>query len=108
MGNVLTCYDYSMKIEFQPAGLAKEVNSGTRVYDVAKDLGLDWMFGCTQGNCGTCLSTIISGMENLNRIGNTEKETLRKLGAQPNQRLACQLIIRGDVILKKEKLKNDL
>jgi ferredoxin len=91
------------RIEFQPVGLSKEVNSGIRLYDAAHELGLDWMFGCTQGTCGTCLSTIISGMENLNRIGNTEKETLRKLKAKPDQRLACQLIIRGDVILKKEE-----
>ena len=89
------------KIEFRPSGLTKETSSGTRVYDIAKSLGLDWMFGCTQGNCGTCLSTIINGMENLNRIGQTESETLRKLAAKSNQRLVCQLIIRGDIVLEK-------
>jgi ferredoxin len=91
------------KIEFQPSGIIKDVPYSTRLYDIAHESGLDWMFGCTKGNCGTCLSTVVSGIENLNRIGNTEGETLRKLGAMPGQRLACQLIIRGDAVLHKEK-----
>ena len=91
------------KIEIQPHGIIKEIKSTVRFYDVAKETGLDWMFGCTQGNCGTCLSTVVSGMENLNRINDHEGDTLRKLGAKDNQRLLCQLVVRGDVVIHKEK-----
>ncbi len=47
--------------------------------------------------CGTCLVTVISGLDKLSEPLAAEKRILQILKAQPDQRLACQAWARGDV-----------
>ena len=61
-----------------------EVALGEKILDVAEKLGVP--FGCTKGNCGTCLTKIIDGMDHLNAP--TEKE--KQFGVSGNDRLMCQ------------------
>ncbi len=53
------------------------------------------LFACEEGVCGSCLSTIIEGAENLEPPSEKEKQTLEMFGAKPNQRLLCQTVIKG-------------
>ena len=53
------------------------------------------LFACRDGVCGSCLSTIVEGMENLEPPSEQEKATLEMLGAAENQRLLCQTVIKG-------------
>ncbi len=52
-----------------------------------------------RGRCGTCLVTVITGLDHCPPPGATEAEVLRKIGAaeRPMLRLGCQLRPTGDV-----------
>lgn len=59
------------------------------------------VFGCTKGECGTCVCTIVKGKENANKPTQKEEKTLNQIGAHPSQRLACQIrILKGEVTLE--------
>jgi ferredoxin len=78
------------KIRFE--GEERELPDGTRVFETAEALGMP--FGCTEGICGTCRCTVVSGMENLRSLN--EKEEDMGLGA--GERLACQCVILGGIV----------
>ncbi|MBI2079788.1 (2Fe-2S)-binding protein [Candidatus Micrarchaeota archaeon] len=59
------------------------------------------LFGCEQGYCGTCLCSVVSGMENLSKKTDEEQALLPRMNANPNQRLGCQMrVIKGEVVLE--------
>lgn len=62
---------------------------------------IDWMHACGgKGKCTTCKVEIIAGQENLCPDTSAELR-YREAGAlADNQRLACQVAIRGDVIVR--------
>ena len=64
------------------------VPDNTLIQDVAEELGVS--FGCRKGNCGTCLTVVLEGMQNLSSI--TEKEI--DFGVKKNERLICQCHIK--------------
>ena len=70
-------------------GEETEVTDGSSVAEVLEDMGLP--FGCNDGNCGTCMSTIVEGAENLS--DKTEKEEDYDL--DDGMRLPCQCKING-------------
>ncbi len=84
------------KIKFTKDNLEFEVPAGTKLADIAEQKGASLNFSCKEGVCLTCLCNVISGMENLNPKTENENSTLEAFGAQPNQRLACQIVINGD------------
>lgn len=57
-------------------------------------------FGCRNADCGTCLYRVISGADNLSPIRGREKDFLRAMRADANERLACQSRIMGDVSIE--------
>lgn len=62
--------------------------------DAAGDLGVP--FGCQLGNCGTCLTTVLEGLDNLNEPHPAEKA----FGVNAQERLICQCtILQGTVLL---------
>ncbi len=87
------------KCTFLMDELTVEVEDGSKLVDVARDSGSSIPFGCTNGLCGTCLSTIPSGMENLSEMQKHEKDTLEMFGANDGEhRLICQCrLLKGDV-----------
>ncbi|MCA9002170.1 MAG: (2Fe-2S)-binding protein [Planctomycetes bacterium] len=87
------------KLTLTDSGNTFEVPAGTFLLDYAQANGLDIPFGCTMGSCGTCGVEVEAGMENLNEISDNEQDGIELLGGT-NCRLACQLVINGDVSLK--------
>ena len=87
------------KLTLTDSGDTFEVPAGTFLLDYAQANGLDIPFGCTMGSCGTCGVAVEAGMENLNEISDTEQDGIELLDGD-NSRLACQLVINGDVSLK--------
>lgn len=73
-------------------GDEREIPDGTKVMEACEDLGLP--FGCQEGICGTCMSTITQGAENL--LPKNEKEDEFDLPA--GQRLACQCTIKAGTV----------
>lgn len=75
-------------------GQQGEVEDGKRILETAEELGMP--FGCTDGLCGTCRCTVVSGAENLPPRNDKEED----MGIDDNERLACQLTIKsGEVEL---------
>lgn len=66
-----------------------EINEGDNHLELCQRV--DIPFSCEDGKCGTCLSEVISGMENLTEI--TEKE--KQFGLEENERLMCQCKLTG-------------
>ncbi|MEM4295562.1 MAG: 2Fe-2S iron-sulfur cluster-binding protein [Candidatus Anstonellales archaeon] len=59
------------------------------------------LFACHEGVCGSCLTHVVEGMENLEQPSEYEKGQLSMMGAQPDQRLLCITKIKsGSVKLK--------
>ena len=68
-------------------GIEIEIPDGSLVGEIDGKCSI--LFACHEGTCGSCLSTIKEGMENLEEPNETEKAALESFGAQPNQRLLC-------------------
>ena len=72
-----------------------EIPNGSRLIEYA---GEHFMIGCSEGKCGTCICTVLSGIENLNQKSHEEWSTLSRMNATPKQRLACQIWVKkGEV-----------
>ena len=54
-------------------------------------------FGCRNADCGTCIFRVVQGMANLSPPNDKEKDFLQAMRADPDERLACQSRIMGDV-----------
>lgn len=76
------------------------VPRGTRIVEVAEKAGSSIPFGCKENDCGNCLIEVISGAENLSNPSPLEIELLREKGARAGRRLACQVMVLGDVTVK--------
>jgi ferredoxin len=70
-----------------------EVADGSPIADACEDGGVPLV--CRAGICGSCVITIEEGMENLEALTDEEEE----MGLGPNQRLACQAVIRSGKVV---------
>jgi ferredoxin len=73
-------------------GQEKEVSDGSRVMETCEELGVP--FGCHDGICGTCMSTVVEGMDNLESMNDKEED----MGLADGQRLCCQCVIKNGVV----------
>ncbi|ALG68989.1 2Fe-2S iron-sulfur cluster-binding protein [Beggiatoa leptomitoformis] len=85
------------KLTFEDIGITVNVPAGVRVIDISERVGSGIMYGCREGDCGTCLMHVIKGMENLSAPSMLEDKILKENMAGKNFRLACQAQILGDV-----------
>ena len=61
----------------------------------------DWMHACGgKGKCTTCKCVVLEGAENFSPLTPSEKQYLKLDKLHSNQRLACQVILKGDVVLQ--------
>lgn len=88
------------KVNFKDDDLQVDVEVGANMKEVAQAEGASIPFGCEQGICGTCLINVPEGADNLSDPTDQEKETLEAMGAEPEQRLACQCQVEGDVTVE--------
>jgi len=58
--------------------------------------------------CGTCRVSVISGAENLSPVKKAERIRLDEVKAKPDQRLACQTYVKGDIEIRIPGLKTNL
>ena len=73
-------------------GTDAHLPDNTRIYETCVALGV--AFGCTEGNCGTCICTVVQGMENLSPKNEKEED----MGLEDEQRLACQCVIQSGLV----------
>ncbi|WP_243303522.1 2Fe-2S iron-sulfur cluster-binding protein [Geothrix oryzisoli] len=89
----------SAKVHFLLEDLLVEAPEGTPLQRIADAAGADITFGCRTGSCGTCRVRVVEGLAHCSDMGTEERDFLRGLEAPPDQRLACQVIIHGDVAI---------
>ena len=64
------------------------------IQDIVEASGSALPFGCRDGECGTCVVMIESGMEFLSPVTEKEVAVLKTVGEpSPKARLACQMKI---------------
>ena len=84
-------------ITFKSDNKTADVNPGDPLIDACQRIGASIPFGCRNGICGTCIMKVNKGLENIAPMEEKEKNTLSMFGAGPQNRLACQCKINGDV-----------
>jgi 2Fe-2S ferredoxin len=84
-----------------------EVDVNTSLLDAAKSLGFPLNHDCGgNASCTTCLVEVQAGMEHLSEIDFDEQDLLdREALNEPRQRLACQALVLGDVIVRVRESK---
>jgi adenylate cyclase len=81
-----------------PDGRYVEVTPGTSVLEASRTAGIPHAHVCGgRGRCSTCRVRVRGESGSLDPPGEEEARVLRRIGARPNVRLACQLRPRGTV-----------
>ena len=99
------------RVTFQPNNITHEVDDGIRLIEACEPLSdVTLSFGCTEGTCGVCELTILSGGKNCSPPNENETDYLYQEDIDTGMRLGCQMkIITGEVSLtwKSSKPKKD-
>ncbi|MBS3111739.1 (2Fe-2S)-binding protein [Candidatus Woesearchaeota archaeon] len=78
-----------VKVKFRNDEFEEEFEEGKPLIEICQESGLSLPFGCTHGNCGTCLIKLKSG--ELSEKTKQEKITLNLMRTEDESlRLACQ------------------
>ena len=88
-----------VNVHFLLEDLLVEAPAGASLQRIADAAGADITFGCRTGSCGTCRVSVVEGLEQCSEPGPEERDFLKGLDAPPDQRLACQVIVLGDVAI---------
>lgn len=88
------------KLTFEDIGVTLNVPVGVRVIEISEKVDSGIIYGCREGDCGTCMMKVVDGWENLSTPSVVEDKILRENGAQRHNRLACQAQILGDVTIR--------
>ncbi|SRR5579875_1587619 len=93
-------------IHILPLDRTIEAADGSSIMEAANAQGLYWPTTCGgQGECTTCVGTILSGGEHLSEMGRSERRSLiENRGAAALSkpiRLCCQARVYGDVAVQK-------
>ncbi len=75
-----------------------EVKKGLKLGDIHDEIekaGVE--FGCTDGQCGVCVCTVVRGLECVEEPSEVEEDTLWRIGEyDENRRLTCQMVIKEE------------
>lgn len=89
------------KLIFRDIDVSVTVPAGTRVIEVSEKIGSGIIYGCREGDCGTCLMKVEEGMEHLSEPSALEDKVLKENLAGKTNRLACQAqLLGGEVTVK--------
>ena len=87
-------------ITFADINTTVAVPRGTRIVEVAEKVGASIPFGCKENDCGDCMVDVLEGAGNLSDPSPLEIDLLKQKFAKPNNRLACQAMVLGDITVK--------
>ena len=86
------------KLTFTDVALTVNVPAGTRIIEISEKIGAGITYGCREGECGTCLTRVEEGIENLSEPSALEVRVLKENLAGRNDRLACQCQVLGGAV----------
>lgn len=88
-------------VTFDDIGVTVSVPAGTRIIEVSEKVGAGIIYGCREGDCGTCMMKVEDGWEHLTEPSVLESRVLEENMAARHTRLACQAqVLSGDVKVK--------
>ncbi|MDY6921825.1 MAG: 2Fe-2S iron-sulfur cluster-binding protein [Pseudomonadota bacterium] len=87
------------KITFKDIDLTVHSPVGVRLIEMSEKVGSGIIYGCREGDCGTCIVKVEDGWENLSTPSVIEEKVLRENMAGRHNRLACQAQVLGDVVV---------
>ena len=87
------------KVTFKDIGISVHVPVGTRIIEISEKVGAGLIYGCREGDCGTCLMKVDEGWNNLTTPSIVEEKILKENLAGKHNRLACQAQVLGDVVI---------
>jgi len=85
------------RLTFKDIDVTVTVPVGVRVIEISDKIGSGIVYGCREGDCGTCLMKVDDGWDNLSSKSVIEDKVLRENAAGRHHRLACQAQVLGDV-----------
>lgn len=90
------------KVTVLPANASANVEPGELLLDAGEKAGVEMEAGCFNCSCGTCVTEVVSGMENLEEPTPEELEVLDSWSRDPEKyRLTCCVKIKdGDVTIR--------
>jgi ferredoxin len=88
------------QLTFSDINLTVSVPIGVRVIEISEKVGSGIVYGCREGDCGTCLMHVEEGWNNLSPPSVLEDKVLRENMAGKHDRLACQAQVQGDVTVR--------
>lgn len=74
-----------------------DVPDNYAMIDMCEEHDTSILFGCRDGACGACMIRVLEGQENLSPMEDHERDFLETMAAEPDERLACQCRVLGDV-----------
>ncbi|MFA6972175.1 MAG: 2Fe-2S iron-sulfur cluster binding domain-containing protein [Gallionella sp.] len=88
-------------VTFENTGITVQVPAGTRLIEISEKVGAGITYGCREGECGTCMMRVVSGMENMSERSVLEDKVLQENMAGRNNRLACQAqVLGGNIVVR--------
>lgn len=88
-------------VTFENTGITVQVPAGTRLIEISEKVGAGITYGCREGECGTCMMRVVSGMENMSERSVLEDKVLQENMAGRHNRLACQAqVLGGDIVVR--------
>lgn len=88
-------------VTFENTGVTVRVPAGTRLIEISEKVGAGITYGCREGECGTCMMRVVSGMENMSERSVLEDKVLQENMAGRHNRLACQAqVLGGDIVVR--------
>ena len=88
-------------VTFDNIGVTISIPAGTRLIETSEMVGAGISYGCREGECGTCMIRVVSGMEHMSVRSVLEDKVLQENMAGRNNRLACQAqMLGGDIVVR--------
>ncbi|HOB62989.1 MAG TPA: 2Fe-2S iron-sulfur cluster-binding protein [Candidatus Competibacteraceae bacterium] len=88
------------QLTFSDINLTVTVPAGSRVIEISEKVNSGIVYGCREGDCGTCLMKVTEGMDNLSEPSALELRILKEHFAGKDMRLACQAQVLGDATVR--------
>lgn len=82
---------------FVPIGSSAEAREGETIFDAARRAGVPLANSCgALGVCARCCVRVLSGADHLAPPTTIESSVSERRGLSPDERLACQAVVRGE------------
>jgi len=88
------------KVTITTDKLTIDVAQDYPLIDLSEQHDTSILFGCRDGACGACMIKVVANPANLSPMLDHEKDFLETMSAEPNERLACQCKVLGDVTIQ--------